>query len=170
MAPRCRKAPDRVIAWDGLVWRILDARNAAWPCAPARAPEGRFHHSGQVALYASLSEEGAGVAIRRYVSDADGPRVIVPLRVAADRIVDLRALPDPTRASIVWQDIRATGAPAPTWTFSDAARAAGAQGMLYPSRSRPDLTHLVLFEVDAPLVVAAGPPRPWPERAADRPA
>ncbi|MBN2905968.1 MAG: RES family NAD+ phosphorylase [Rhodobacteraceae bacterium] len=151
-----------MIAFRGMVWRILDADRAGAPCAPARAPEGRFHHSGQVALYASFTAEGAGVAIRRYVQPGDPSRVIVPLRINATRLRDLRALPDPTRASVVWQDLRAAGQPAPTWALSDAARAAGAQGMMYPSRSRPELTHLVLFQTSAALVAPAGPPLPWP--------
>lgn len=151
-----------MIPFRGIVWRILPAAQGTTPTAPARAPEGRFHHSGQVALYASLTPEGAGVAIRRYVAPGDPPRAIVPLAVAADRIEDLRALTDPTRASVVWQDIREGGVPAPTWALSDAARARGAQGLLYPSRSRPALTHLVLFSTAAPLVAPAGAPCPWP--------
>jgi RES domain-containing protein len=141
-----------------IVWRILWADLADAPLAPARAPEGRFHHGGQRALYASLTAEGALVAIRRYVHHDDPPRVIIPLQVTADRITDLRQLPDPSRASVVWQDDRASGAPAPTWALSDAARATGAQGMLYASRSRPDLTHLVLFDPHPGLVTVAGEP------------
>ncbi len=62
---------------------------------------------------------------------------------------------------MVWQDIRATGAAAPTWVFSDAARAAGAQGLLYSSRSRPELSHLVMFDLSGDAVQALGPTRPW---------
>lgn len=146
----------------GLVWRILDARRADDPLGPARAPEGRFHHSGQPALYASLSAEGAGVAIARYVTDTDPPRVIVPLAVRLTAVRDLRAEPDPARASVVWQEGRALGLSSPTWAFSDAARAAGAEAMIYLSRSRPDLAHIVLFDWSAPGALgAAGPVRPW---------
>ncbi|MBB3992610.1 hypothetical protein GGR95_000229 [Sulfitobacter undariae] len=35
------------------------------PCATAKAPEGRFHHSGQAAAYASLSAQGAAIATHR---------------------------------------------------------------------------------------------------------
>lgn len=146
----------------GLVWRILDARWADDPLGPARAPEGRFHHSGQRALYASLSAEGAGVAIARYVADTDPPRIIQPLAARLSAVRDLRAEPDPARASVVWQDGRATGLPSPTWAFSDAARAAGAEAMIYLSRSRPDLAHIVLFDWSAPgALCPAGPARPW---------
>ncbi|UWQ92734.1 RES family NAD+ phosphorylase [Rhodobacteraceae bacterium M382] len=151
-------------AFTGVVWRILfTARNDA-PLAPVLAPEGRFHHSGQPALYASLSAEGAGVAIRRYVSPCDPDRSLLGLSVQATALIDLRELPDPAVASQVWQDVRATGAPAPTWAISDWARRLGAQGMLYPSRSRSDLTHLVLFRwnaVNAAQIRLTQPPCPW---------
>ncbi|MEZ5716721.1 MAG: hypothetical protein R3D85_17190 [Paracoccaceae bacterium] len=91
----------------GPVWRILPADRAGAPLAPVRAPEGRFHHDGQAALYASLSREGAGVAIARYVTPGDGPRMVVKLTLALARVADMRDRPE---ASVVWQDIRAGGA------------------------------------------------------------
>lgn len=127
-----------------LVWRILPQDLAETPSAPATSPEGRFHHSGQIAAYASLTAEGAEVAIKRYL-DAPIARVLVAMRLDAERIADERGNP---AASIVWQDVRATGVPSPTWRISDAARRAGAQAMLYASRSRPDLSHVVVFAPD----------------------
>jgi hypothetical protein len=56
-------------SFDGPVWRILPQTLVDSPVEPARAPEGRFHHSGQIAAYASLSAEGASVAIQRYLGD-----------------------------------------------------------------------------------------------------
>ena len=129
-----------MIPFRGVVFRILP--KGADPLAPASAPEGRFHRAGQGALYTSLSPEGTVVAIRRYLRADDRARVIVPLAIEADQIADLRGN---SAASIVWQDLRAQGTPSPTWAFSDTARQAGAQGLLYSSRSRPELTHLVLF-------------------------
>ncbi|MBP9183969.1 MAG: RES family NAD+ phosphorylase [Fuscovulum sp.] len=126
--------------------------------APASAPEGRFHHSGQWALYASLTPEGCAVAIRRYLRPDDPPRVVVALRVTG-RMVDLRGR---TEASVVWQDGWAAGTPSPTWAFSDAARAAGAQGLLYSSRSRPDLAHLAIFDPAAVRRAADGAARAFP--------
>ncbi|SOC05179.1 RES family NAD+ phosphorylase [Rhodobacter maris] len=144
-----------MIPFSGTVWRILAAERAGEATAPARHPEGRFHHSGQTALYASLTAEGAGVAIARYLAPGDGPRVIVPLRVEAARIADHRGEP---ALSVIWQEDRAaTGAPSPTWAFSDAARRAGAQGLLYSSRSRPELAHLVLFDLSPGLLTPADP-------------
>ncbi len=140
----------------GPVWRAVFA--GADPLAPVGNPEGRFHHAGQWAIYTSLTPEGCAVAIRRYLRAGDPPRVVVPLDLRPLRLADGRGR---VELSAVWQDIRAGGAPAPTWAFPDAARAEGAEGMLYSSRSRPDLTHLVLF---SPAVLAgAGAPQPFPE-------
>jgi len=140
--------------FDGPAWRIIPTAHRTQPLTPAAAPEGRFHHSGQVAIYASLTAEGAGVAIQRYLTDA-APRLIIPVHVTADRIADHRGN---RAASVVWQETVANGAPSPTWAFSDAARDAGAAGLLYSSRSRPDLTHIVLF--DPSCIRPTGPPRP----------
>jgi RES domain-containing protein len=130
------------LAFSGPVWRILPRAAAAHPGLPAAAPEGRFHHSGQVAAYASLSAEGAAVAIKRYLVDGI-ERVLVPMWLDAPSVVDIRG---DAAASIIWQDLRKGGSPSPTWTYSDAARESGAQAMLYSSRSRPDLSHVVVFE------------------------
>ncbi|WP_127105476.1 RES domain-containing protein [Pararhodobacter zhoushanensis] len=129
-----------MLPFDGPVWRLLPRGMAA--DAAARAPEGRFHHAGQIAAYASLSAEGAHVAIKRYLGDG-AERVLIPMWLRAERVDDARGNP---AVSVVWQDIRAAGQPAPTWALSDAARAAGAQAMLYSSRSRPDLAHIVVFD------------------------
>lgn len=132
------------IRFSGPVWRLLPHSLAEMPAVPAKAPEGRFHHSGQIATYASLSAEGAGVAVRRYLNDGH-PRMLIPMWLEAEQVVDERGN---RAASIIWQGIRASGRPSPTWEFSDAARRAGAQAMLYSSRSRPELSHVVIFHPD----------------------
>ena len=146
-----------MIAFAARVWRLAAA--ATSPTAPAASPEGRFHHSGQAALYTPLTPEGAAIAIRRYMSADDPPRRLYPLSVNAGRIADMRG---DRSLSVVWQDMRATGAPAPTWAISDRLRAAGAQGLLYSSRSRPDLGHLVLFGDFDRIIRADGPGAAWP--------
>jgi hypothetical protein len=130
------------LAYGGPVWRLVAEDLIEIPCAPARAPEGRFHHSGQFAAYASLSAEGAHVAVQRYAGDGRR-RTLVKVWLQAARVADVRGN---RLASVVWQDARAAHEQSPTWTISDAARAAGAQAMLYSSRSRPELTHVVVFE------------------------
>ena len=141
-----------LIAFSGTVWRMIFAGQD--PRAPVRSPEGRFHHSGQRALYTSLTPEGTAVAIRRYVAPDDPPRAVVALTLAPLRVADHRGNP---ALSVVWQDIRAAGAVAPTWAWSDAARIAGADGLLYSSRSRPDLSHLVLFADPRRVVLGVAP-------------
>ncbi|MBT9385215.1 RES family NAD+ phosphorylase [Pseudooceanicola sp. CBS1P-1] len=127
--------------FEGPVWRIIPSADLAEPGLPARAPVGRFHHSGQIAIYASLSAEGAGIAIRRYLSDGVA-RMLVPMWLSVERAADESAN---RAASVVWQDLHAAGKPSPTWAYSDAARELGAEAMLYASRSRPDLSHVVIF-------------------------
>ena len=140
-----------MIRFQGIVYRILPCD--ADPTLPVANPEGRFHHGGQSALYTSLTPEGTAVAIRRYVRPGDPPRVVVPLTVQVDRVADLRG---EVAASVIWQDLRALGQPAPTWALSDRARAAGAGALLYASRSRRDLTHCVLFAPPATVIVHVG--------------
>lgn len=140
-----------MISFDGPVWRILPEGLADTPAKPARAPEGRFHHSGQIAAYASLSAEGAKIAIQRYLDDGIA-RALIPMWLKADHVADESGN---HLASIVWLEIRASGMRSPTWTYSDIARKVGAQAMLYSSRSRPDLTHVVVF--DPTCLSAAGP-------------
>lgn len=147
-----------MLEFSGPVWRILFQSKANAPLAPARAPEGRFHHSGQVALYASLSPEGAGIAIRRYVSGGDPQRVLQRAKVTMAQTVDLRGQPE---VSIVWQDIFDRQGNSPTWKFSDQARDTGADGVIYSSRSRPDLSHLVLFTTSPAHIRTDGPPSNW---------
>ena len=135
--------------FNGPVWRLLPESRAKTPSIPAQAPEGRFHHSGQVAAYASLSVEGVEVAMRRYLGDGV-KRVLVPMWLTSNQVADERGNP---KASIVWQDIRAAGSASPTWLFSDAARDTGADAMLYSSRSRPELSHVVVFDTACMSVI-----------------
>lgn len=145
-----------MIPFTGTVYRVVFTDQDA--TAPVRSPEGRFHHSGQNAIYTSLTPEGCRVAIKRYLTTDDASRHIVPLDIAFDRLADLRGTP---AASMVWQDERARGEPASTWALSDQARQSGAQGMLYSSRSRPDLTHLVLFDIGPAAVQYTASPLPF---------
>jgi len=159
------KDQSALTSFSGVVWRIMFENMADNPQALANAPEGRFHHDAQAAIYTSLTPEGAGVAIRRYLSANDPPRVIIPLEVKELRMLDLRNPSDtatPVPTSVKWQDERARGLRASTWDISDNARKLGAQGILYSSRSRPELSHLVLFGVPVPGgLLQAGSIRQW---------
>ena len=128
--------------FQGQVWRLINQNFSAQPYLPAIAPEGRFHHSGQTAVYTSLTPSGTQVAIKRYLSDGI-PRILFRFILNAARVAGIRH--DPV-ASMVWQDIVEEGCLSPTWEYSDCARNAGAKAMLYSSRTQPELTHAVIFE------------------------
>ncbi len=142
-------------SYDGPVWRILPQTLVDTPTNLARAPEGRFHHSGQIAAYASLSAEGASVAIQRYLGDQI-VRNLVSMWFKSDCVVDERGN---KAASVIWQDIRTNELQSPTWVLSDTARNTGAKAMLYSSRSRPELEHIVVF--DPTCLSFVGPATPF---------
>ncbi len=153
---------------EGTFYRVIFARDMVHLLSGANAPEGRFHHDGQAALYLSASPEGAAVAIATYLRPDDPPRVMVLLAVTSARILDLRQ-PDNLGAlglsghepSAKWQEERAQGLPATSWRASDSVRKAGADGMIYASRKAPELWHLVLFNWNQPghaQVAAKGAP------------
>lgn len=138
-------------SFDGPVWRAIPERLMGTPMAPASAPEGRFHQSGQTAVYASLTAQGAVAAVQKYLYDRQS-RMLVPMWLQCDAIVDLRgcaiALSD-------WQSDRSVGNTASTWAVSNEARRLGAQGLLFSSPSRRDLSHIVIFRLN--LLKVIGP-------------
>jgi RES domain-containing protein len=139
----------------GTFFRILFAHDLPHLMAGAKTPEGRFHHDGEAAFYMSPSAADAALAVATYLRPGDPPRLIQPLTVAA-RVVDLRrhevcaALGLSTEASVEWQVQRAAGLRATSWRASDAARAGGADGMIYASRKEPGRWHVVLFHWNQP--------------------
>ncbi|MDO9524667.1 MAG: RES family NAD+ phosphorylase [Gemmobacter sp.] len=140
----------------GRFWRIVLADDLPRVLAGVKSAEGRFHHSGQSALYLSPSPEAAGHAVASYLKPGDPPRVVAPLRVINARVLDLRleSVQRPlgltgAEAATPWQPQRARGLPATTWLASDAVRTAGADGMIYTARSDPTRWHLVLFRWNA---------------------
>ncbi|WP_268744173.1 RES family NAD+ phosphorylase [Limimaricola cinnabarinus] len=146
------------------LWRIC--AEGAEPLAPVASASGRFHHDGQPALYASLSPEGAGVAMASYASPGDPPRLIWPLHLAPKALADLRdravcaALGiDPDDLVSRWADDRAAGRQVRSWRASDHLRAMGPDGFLYPSRKAPEHGHVILFATKG--LRLAGPPEPW---------
>jgi RES domain-containing protein len=160
----------------GLFWRSVFESDLARVLDGARTREGRYHHDGQPALYISPSPDYSRVAIDVYLRGGDPPRVIVPLQLTGARIADLRnkatqrALGlNGTEASVLWQPERAAGLPATSWIASDAARDAGADGMIYAARSDPARWHICLFRWnagDGAQVRQAGPPIPFDPQAA----
>ena len=80
--------------------------------------------------------------MRRYLEDGV-KRALVPMWLKSDHVIDQRGNP---KASVVWQGTYEAGEASPTWLFSDEARDKGADAMLYSSRSRPELSHVVIFD------------------------
>ena len=76
--------------YSGRLWRILFSDWQRKALDPARHPEGRFHHDGQRALYASPTPDAAGVAIDSYYRPGDPPRIILPLWLDGARLLDFR--------------------------------------------------------------------------------
>ncbi len=160
-----------MVACDLALYRIVFATRAAEVLDGVTHPEGRFHHDGQRALYASPSPETAGIAIDIYLKPDDPDRVIVPLKLCNARLADLRDAStcadlaiDPHWPSVPWADERAAGQPATSWRASDAARAAGADGMIYASRRVPSRWHVVLFvwnDSAGATLAQNGIARPW---------
>ncbi len=139
--------------------------------APARHPVGRFHYDGQNALYLSATPKGCVMATRRYMDITDPPRVLVPLAVYSDKIIDLRNAKatgayqiDVSQRAVEWQNFHAQGKRSPTWDMSDRIRELGLHGMLYASRTDPRKTHLTLFawnDSTGAAVTSGGPTIPW---------
>lgn len=155
----------------GRFWRAIKLPDAHRVLSGAASPEGRFHHDGMPALYLSPLADWARIAVRSYLRDNDPPRIVVPVALSPVTLADLRD-PDTLaalglaghEASVPWQPERAEGRPATSWLAADAARRAGAAGIVYASRSEPLRWHVVLFRWNAPgapSVTADGPPEPY---------
>lgn len=163
---------DAVTHSSGTFYRMIIASRLAEVLAPAKSPEGRSHYNGQPALYLSQTPEGTAVAVKRYMKPDDPARAVCTINVSNANIVDLRDLDacrlldiDPTQRTVEWQDLRAKGLRPPTWDISDRVRELGLDGMLYASRTQPNLTHLTLFkwnELGGPVVTVLGQPIPFP--------
>jgi RES domain-containing protein len=155
----------------GRFWRTVFATDLDRVLDGARSPEGRYHHDAQPALYLSPSPAYSRIAIDAYLRADDPPRLIVPFDVSNANLADLRAADvqhalglNGTESGTLWQPERAAGKPATSWIASDAARRAGADGIIYAARSDAMRWHIVLFRWNAPSgpqVRQSGPPIPF---------
>ncbi len=132
---------------------------------PARPPA-RFNRLGQDALYLSPDEEAARVAIGGYVQAGDPPRLLQRYQVTACDLLDLR-LPENAAlyelAKQPWQPPFKAGDAPPSWSAADEIRKRGIKGLIDPSRRRPGLWHVTLFnwnEDGAPKVMPLGAATP----------
>ncbi|NJM81327.1 MAG: RES family NAD+ phosphorylase [Tabrizicola sp.] len=79
---------------------------------------------------------------------------------ATQRLLNLRG----HESGTLWLPERAAGLPATSWIASDAARTAGADGIVYAARSDPARWHVVLFRwnvPEGPVVRQDGDPVPF---------
>jgi RES domain-containing protein len=161
--------PVPMITVQGLFFRAIRADRLAEVLAPpGPASAGRYHRHGQPALYLSPSAEWASIAVSIYLREDGLERVIVPVEIGAARVVDQRdpaacaALGiDCTASSLPWRPAIESGEAPASWHAADAAQAAGADGMIDPSRRIPGGWHVVLFrwnDLGGPLVSVCGAP------------
>ncbi|MEV7527294.1 RES domain-containing protein [Agrococcus sediminis] len=149
----------------GTFHRGVDPRFRAAALDGSRSA-GRFSRPGAPALYLSATPEGVAAAMLAHARNGDPEREVLRFHVRAERIVDLRdpasLAPfgiEPEDAAAPWQEAVARGEEPPSWRVRDRLDAAGAHGLIDPSRQRPGLWHLVLFRWNvpgAPSVRAAG--------------
>ena len=136
-------------------YRMHTPRWALSPLSGAGAARhgGRFNRPGVEALY--LSAE-APTAIAEYQQDdlLMPPGTLVAYQVTLSDVVDFAAGFDPQAWSSEWRDWDQDWREAwilrqqqpPSWRLWDAAVAAGAQGMLFPSLAARGGTNLVVYQ------------------------
>ncbi len=161
---------NHTLTLSGIYYRMKFLHEVGDILNQVRSPQGRSHYGGQRALYLSETPEGCRIATLIYRKADDPARGIFPLSVEGGEVVDLRnpdavaALGiDRTHRQANWQEFRAQGLPSPTWEISDRVRELGLDGMIYESRSQPDLAHLTLFrwnETGGPKIRRVGDPIP----------
>lgn len=124
---------------------------------------GRYSAANQPTLYLSASVPGVDAAMRSHFAPGHA-RVVVPLHVEAGRLLDLRDEEACRWAGVAaadalapWKETVAAGHRPLSWDVRDRIEAAGAFGLVDPSRTAPGLWHLVLFAwnvAGAPAVLA----------------
>lgn len=135
---------------------------------PAPESAGRYHRPGQATLYMSPKLEWAMIAVSGYIREDGRPRVVVPLMVGEAHVLDqhdeeaCRILGiDRDLSNTQWRSALEAGAEPPSWRNADAARAAGADGIIDRSRMIPGGWHVNLFrwnELGGPTVTTCGEP------------
>jgi RES domain-containing protein len=145
----------------GLFYRAVDPayRDAA---LEGSRSAGRYSPPDVPTLYLSSSPEGVAAAMIAHAGDRTPDLKVLQFQVEATQIVDLRdheALIligiNPADAAADWQGAVATGGTPPSWRVREALQRLGANGLIDPSRKRPGLWHLTLFNWnidDAPRV------------------
>ncbi|MPT47444.1 MAG: RES domain-containing protein [Sphingobium sp.] len=136
----------------GRFFRILFDRDEAFILRGAAAPEGRYHHDGQKALYMSPDAGWAWNAAKVHARSGNQAPFVQQLIVQRAYVVDIRDAAacdmlgiSSADSDVPWQPQLLTGQRPSTWNISDKARAVGADGLIYTARTAPYRWHLVLF-------------------------
>lgn len=139
---------------DAVVYRMHTPRYASVPTsgAGAAAGGGRANRPGVETLYLSFDTQ---TAIEEYaqVSSIMPPGTLVSYRLSVERLVDFCGGYDPVAWDPIWEDFFCDwrelcfnqGIEPPSWVAGDLAIAAGAAGILFPSRLRQGGINLALF-------------------------
>ncbi|HET8868092.1 MAG TPA: RES domain-containing protein [Agrococcus sp.] len=154
--PTVTRVDSLTVRVTGSCWRAVDPVHLESALAGSRAA-GRYSRAGTPALYLSSSPEGVAAAMIAHADARSARLVVVELDVDASGIVDLRdpvaleaAGVDPADAAAPWQEAVAAGAEPPSWRVRDRLVELGARGLIDPSRKRPGLWHLTLFDWNEP--------------------
>jgi len=127
-------------------------------------PVARFNRCGQDALYLSVDEQSARVAMRKYAKDSDQPRVLIHYEVQSCKLVDLRHADVADLRQLAkqdWQSALDSGDEPTSWQVADKLRESSEVGLIDPSRKSPGVWHVTLLrwnESGAPLVTMVGQP------------
>lgn len=145
----------------GTFYRAIDPQFREFAIAGSRSA-GRYSRAHEATLYLSSSVDGVEAAMVAHKDARSAALEIVEVEVEASGIIDLRdtAALDSVGLTIAdaiapWQEIAAAGGTPTSWNVRDKLLAAGAHGLIDPSRKSPGLWHLVLFhwnETDTPTV------------------
>ena len=130
-----------------------------------KRPAARYNRPGQDALYLSIDETSARVAMAKYINAIDHPLVLVEFEIEPCQLVDLRHENAKELRALTSQDWRAeieAGHEPMSWKVSDELRAGNEIGLIDPSRKKPKIWHITLFrwnEAGAPKVRMIGVPK-----------
>lgn len=147
------------IAFADQIDRLLERHSPTRPAA-------RFNREGEDALYLSVDENSARVAMRKYVSKSDPARILVRYQIQICQLVDLRHVDARhlrQRSRVDWQGALKNGCEPESWQVADSLRRSNEIGLIDPSRRNPELWHITLFrwnELNAPQVTIVGQPTP----------
>jgi RES domain-containing protein len=138
---------------------------------PGPESAGRYHRPGQPALYITAEADWAAVVTGNYAAEDGLARVIVPLELDFADVLDQR---DEAACAMLeievadatgrWRPHLREGREPPSWRNADAAREAGADGIIDPSRGIIGGWHVALFrwnQPGSPQLRVAGNPLPF---------